>query len=81
MSESQFDPTLENGLSNVFEISSGCRSCGYEGGLMDHLSEKQECFEAHVKHYISKEQPEDNSDDYLKRKLMFELSAVLNTCA
>ena len=47
---------------------------------MDHLSEKQKYFEAHVKHYISKEQPEDNSDDYLKKNLMFELSAVLNTC-
>ena len=62
-------------------ISSGCRSCGYQGGLMEHLSERQDCFEEHVKHYITKEQPEDSSDDYLRRKLMLELSAVLNTCA
>ena len=54
---------------------------GFEGDLMEHLRETQECFEAHVKHYISKEQPEDSSDDYLRRKMMFQLSAVLNTCA
>ena len=57
-----------------------CRSCEYQGDLMEHLHENHRCFEANVKHYISKDQPE-TSNDYSKRKLMFELSIVLNTCA
>ena len=72
------------GKQNVTEDDrrlSGCRSCGFEGNLMEHLKESQECFEAHVKHYISTEQPDDSSENYLRKKLMFELSAVLNTCA
>ena len=65
------------------EYASGtsiCRSCEYQGDLVQHLHERNQCFEANVKHYISKNHPENN-DDYTRRKLMFQLSAVLNTCA
>ena len=57
-----------------------CRSCEYRGDLVQHLNENHQCFAAIVKHYISKDQP-DNNDDFTRRKLMFELSAVLKTCA
>ena len=78
--EKDGDQGTQDGTEND-QRSSGCGSCGFEGDLMEHLSERQECFEAYVKHYISKDQPDDSSDDYLRRKLMFQLSAVLNTCA
>ena len=57
-----------------------CRSCEFQGDVMEHLHQSHQCFEANVKHYISRHQPENN-EDFTRRKLMFELSVVMNNCA